>query len=305
MHIAHLDLNLLRVLHAIHAERSVTGAALVLHLSQPAVSHALRRLRSALGDPLFVRQGAALVPTPYTRGVIAPVQTALRSLESSLTRSAEFAEATAQRRFVLGIHDALEMYALPKVVAHVSRSAPGIALASLPINGQTLEADLATGVLDAVVDFVRPLSKDLRTCVIARDQLVVLCRRGHPMLKAGAMKLKHYLAAEHVVVCAQRESVTIEDAELARRSLSRTVRARTQRYVSAMEIVSRSDLLLTMPGSYARVINVRQHNALLELPFSVPELDHHLYWHRYAEDDPASQWLRNRISQAFESLEPL
>jgi len=299
MHFESLDLNLLRVLHAVYAERSVTAAAQILHLSQPAVSHALRRLREATGDPLFVRQGAQLVPTAYTRSVIAPTQAALRSLQRSLDRFAAFVEATVERRFVIGIHDALEMYAVPEVVVHVTRASPGIDVAAVPINPASLESDLAAGILDVAVDFVRPLSSDLRTRVIASDQLVVLCRKRHPAVKSGALTLKSYLSAEHVVVSAHRDGITIEDAELARRDLARKVRARTQRYISALDIVARGDLMLTMPRSYARVVNALAANMVLELPFSVPRLEHHLYWHRYAEDDPGNQWMRERITQIF------
>lgn len=301
MHIAHLDLNLLRVLQAVYLQRSVTAAAADLHLSQPAVSHALGRLRSTLDDPLFLRQGSALVPTPYTRGVIADVQAALRLLENTLGGSATFSEATSQRRFVIGVYDALEMYAVPKLVVGLMRSAPGIRVTSLPIDARTLDADLATGILDAAIDFVRPLSKDLRTCVIARDDLVVLCRKRHPIIRAGALALKQYLAAEHVVICPDRDGVTIEDSELARRGLSRTVRARTQRYVSAIEIVANTDLLLTMPRSYARVVNAVARNSVLNLPFTAPKLDYHMYWHRSVEADSGVRWLRDQITKAFES----
>lgn len=295
-----LDLNLLRVLHAVYAERSVTAAAFRLHLSQPAVSHALRRLRESLEDPLFVRQGSYLVPTAYTRSVIAPTQAALQALERSLDRSTEFDEKRVKRRFVIGIHDALEMYALPKVVAYLTANAPHIDVTSLSIDAASLESDLATGILDAAVDFAHPLSKDLRTRAIASDELAVLCHKGHPIAKSGVLKLKQYLAAEHVVVSAHRDGVTVEDAELARRGLSRIVRARTQRYVSAMEIVARSDLLLTMPRSYARVVNSVAQNAIFQLPFAAPKLAHHLYWHKLTEDDPSNLWIRSLIEKAFE-----
>src|ERR1043165_1289324 len=131
MQLSRIDLNLLVVLDAIYTEGGITRAADKLHLTQPAISHALGRLRRLLNNELFEREGRAMVPTPFTRNLIEPVRGALRSLEITLNEIETFDPASSQKRFALGVRDVLEATLLPPLMAHVNQDAPAVEIAAI------------------------------------------------------------------------------------------------------------------------------------------------------------------------------
>src|SRR4051812_8816197 len=115
MRLSEIDLNLLVVFEAIYREGNLTRAAKKLHLTQPALSHALSRLRKMFGDPLFARTGRAMVPTPFARNLVGPVREALSTLERGLFPNQAFAPETARRRFIVGMREVLEAFVLPEL----------------------------------------------------------------------------------------------------------------------------------------------------------------------------------------------
>ena len=266
VHIDKLDLNLLRTLQAIHAEGSVTRAAVRLHQTQSAISHALRRLRDVLGDPLFVRQGSALVATPFTRNVMGPLQASLRAMENALNAAARFDPSTALRRFVVGMDERLEVYALPAFVNKILNSGPGLEFSSIRLQQDSLEDSLASGRVDAAILAASFHNPDLRRSLMARDGLVVLARQDHPIVRGRSLTLNRYLASEHIAVIGDSTHPIEEDVALSRAGQARRVRIRTQRYVAAMAIVAESDLLVTMPRFYALVVNRYTRNRMVPFP---------------------------------------
>ncbi|MGZ3405206.1 MAG: LysR family transcriptional regulator, partial [Polyangia bacterium] len=134
-----VDLNLLVVLEAIYTEGGVTQAAKKLHLTQPAISHSLGRLRELFEDPLFVREGRRLVPTPLARNLIDPLRRSLRGLESTLNEVEHFDPSTTKRRFTLGLRDVLEAIVLPNLMEDVSRNAPHIDVGVVAVDRRNLE----------------------------------------------------------------------------------------------------------------------------------------------------------------------
>jgi DNA-binding transcriptional LysR family regulator len=297
VHLQRVDLNLYVVFDAIAAEGGITRAARRLNLSQPALSHALARLRALYGDPLFVRHGHAMSPTPLARRLAAPVRLALRELQATLG-AGEFDAAAATRRFTVGLRDVLEAAMLPALLRGVAAVAPRVDLSVVRAERRELERELAAGTLDAAIDVLLPLPDTVRRRHLGADALSVVLRRGHPLARAG-LDLKSYLRAEHVAVSSRRRGLTAEDFELGRRDLRRRVRLRCQHYFAACRVVSESDLVLTMPSRYARILNVPLKNRLLPFPLKVPALDTYLYWHANADADPANAWLRGQLARAF------
>lgn len=293
------DLNLLTVLLAVHAEGSVTRAAGRLALTQSAVSHALRRLRRLTGDPLFVRHGTGIVATPFTKNLIGPVQAALRGLEGALGAAGAFDPADSSRRFVVGMDERLEVHALPAFVERLLSEAPRIEFDSVRIDADAIAARLANGTLDAAVSAANVRRPGLQWARVARDELVVLARRGHPRLRGRTLRLEQYLEAEHVAVAPYPDAPTEEDLALGRAGHLRRIRVHTQRYVAAVAIVARSDLLLTMPRLYAEVVNAVAGNRVLRLPIRMPPLEYFLYWHATADADAGGRWLRDAIRRSF------
>lgn len=304
MHISRVDLNLFVVLDAIYTEGSLTRASKKLHLTQPALSHALGRLRDLLDDPVFVRQGSQMVPTPFTRNLIGSVRTALSTLEHGLNQGQAFNPAEAQRSFNLGLRDVFEAIVLPPLMTHLQQTAPQLEISSVRVERQDIESELAQGLLDLAMDIPRPVSADIRQTRLARDRLVVVARADHPAI-GDQINLDAYLRQQHILVSSRRKGPGLEDFELNRRGLNRQIGLRCQHYFAACRIVSQSNLLLTMPEQYARVANAHFWNRLHPFPLDVAPLDVHLYWHASADLDPANRWLREVIIGRFEEWQQI
>lgn len=301
MDIRKLDLNLLVVLEAIHAEGSLTRAAQRLHLSQPALSHALARLREALDDPLFLRQGNRMVPTPRTQRLMGPLHEALGLIGEAVQEGARFDPATSRQEFRLGLRDVFEATTLPALLGRIAHQAPGVRLASVRADRRELEADLGDGRLDVALDVLLPLAPDgdIRREPLSHDRLMVVARRGHPAVRDGRLTLDAYLAAGHLLVSSRRRGPGFEDQELARLGHERQVVLRCQHYFAACRVVESTDYLLTMPAQYAAVANAGLANVLLELPVRLAPMDVYLYWHESRDNDPANRWLRETLKGLF------
>jgi DNA-binding transcriptional LysR family regulator len=300
MHISRIDLNLLVVLDAIYTEGGITRAAEKLHLTQPAISHSLGRLRELFRDELFAREGRAMVPTPLARNLIEPVRRALRGLEVTLNELETFDPASTKKRFTVAVRDVFEATLLPPLLKQVQRLAPSVDVHAVQIERREVESELAAGTLDAALDVLLPLSDNVRRRRITVDRHVVVARKGHPAVRRG-LTLATYLKQHHVLVSSRRAGPGLEDVELSRDGLSRRIRLRCQHYFAACRVVSQTDLILTMPGNYARVANRQFGNQVLPLPFSMPPLDAYLYWHANVENEPANRWLRAALTQSIGS----
>ncbi|TXH06403.1 MAG: LysR family transcriptional regulator [Nevskiaceae bacterium] len=299
MHLNRIDLNLFVVLDAIYSEGGITPAAKKLHLTQPAISHALGRLREMFGDPLFEREGRTMVPTPLARRMIEPLRRTLRSLEITLNEVSQFDPATSDKRFTVAVRDVLESTLLPAFMQRVTQRAPKIEIAVVRANRRDLESELAMGTIDAAMDVPLPLSDQVHRQRVALDPLMVVARQSHPRVTRRKLSLVTYLQQDHILVSSRRSGPGLEDVELSRQGLQRRIRLRCQHYFSACRVVSQTDLILTMPGSYARVASRFFDNQVLPLPFPMPAMDAYLYWHANADTEPANRWLREQLMAAF------
>jgi DNA-binding transcriptional LysR family regulator len=298
MHISRVDLNLFIVFEAIYMEGSVTRASQKLNLTQPAISHALGRLRLLFGDPLFVRQGHAMVSTPLARSIIEPVRRSLRGFEVTLNGLDQFDPATTRKQFTLSLRDVLESTVLPPLIARICERAPLVDIAAIQAERRELESELAAGTLDLAIDVLLPLSSDILHSRIMVDKTVVVARKDHPRIQ-GELDLETYLQQDHILASSRRRGPGLEDFELSRLGLQRRIRLRCQHYFAACRVVSQSDLLLTMPERYAQVANRQFENQILPFPTELPPFDVYLYWHANVDGDPANRWLRDQVTQSF------
>ncbi|CAA0079405.1 PCP degradation transcriptional activation protein [Zhongshania aliphaticivorans] len=291
-----MDLNLFKVFDAVYRANSLTEAAKALHITQPAVSNALARLREHFDDPLFVRRGRSIAPTPLADSIAAEISNSLTTLQESLHRGQEFDPTTSKRRFVISMGDPMEFVALPSLLAQLQKSAPGIRLQSQRLVRDQLSRQLISGELSMAIDIPQAVDPSIEQQFLFRDDLWVMMRKNHPLAE-HSLSLKNYLNAHHVSVSGRSRGSVIEDAALNRKGLNRNITLRGQSYYSASHIVAESDLLLTLPRHLALRFQDFLPLHILPLPMKLPALEVQLYWHRSANNDTAHQWLRAQIHQ--------
>jgi DNA-binding transcriptional LysR family regulator len=300
MQLTLIDLNLFIVFDAIFTEGNLTRAGQKLNLSQPAISHALAKLREIMKDQLFTRQGMNMRPTPMTLSVIEQIQQALRSLEVSL-HHADFDPSRNVRHYHIGMRGLLESTILSRICQLLEQSAPNLSISSVRLDRKDIEADLESGMVDLVVDIPIAMGENIRQTELTAEALVVAARRDHPLI-ANKLDLETYLAQKHVLVSSRRRGLGLEDSELSRHGRRRSIRVRCQDYFAASEIVSQSNLLLTMPEHCARAMKTVFSNRLYPFPLKKARISFHLYWHITAENDASNAWLRKQIERIFQKL---
>jgi DNA-binding transcriptional LysR family regulator len=300
MHLSRIDLNLFTVFDAIYREGGITAASKRLHLSQPAVSHALGRLRELMNDPLFERHGNEMVPTPLARTLAVTIGSSLHSLEQMMHRAGRFDPSSSQRAFTIASRESQESAFLPTLLERIAQAAPNIDVATVRIERRDLEDDLQGGDIDFAIDVALPVSADVRREQVGASPLVVLARADHPVVK-GALDLETYLSQEHVLVTGRRRGRGYEDVALAKLGLTRRIRVRCQQHAAACEIVGRSDLLATISRKNAELVNRDGNFQTLAFPVEIAPLDSYLYWHARSEDDPACRWMKELLLKVLGS----
>ena len=299
--LAAIDLNLLVALDALLRERSVTRAARQVGLSQPAMSRALGRLRDLLDDPILVRAGHAMVPTPRALAAMAPLGASLEAIRRTLEPPESFDPRTSRRSFELGAIDTTQVAVLPRLLDAVSREAPGVEVASRPLASaaETFQ-QLSAGTRDLAIGRYEAVPGGIRREVLYQDRAVCVVRRGHPRIR-GRLTLRRYLAEAHlasVAVATAEQPFTIEGL-LAERGLERRIACTVENLAVAPLVVSRTDLICTAMretvAPFAQKLGVR----LLEPPLPFPELNLHLVWHERNDRDNGHAWLRETLLGLF------
>lgn len=294
MQLSRIDLNLFTVFDAIYTRGSITAAARHLHLSQPAVSHALARLRELLDDPLFERRGNEMVPTPMARSLATTVSGSLGTLEAVLQRAGQFEPASTERTFTIAMRDSHEAAVVPALAAALACEAPNASLAVVRIERSGLHDDLLSGQIDVAIDVALPLPADVRRERISESSMMVLARSGHSSVQ-GSLDLDTYLAADHVLVTGRRRGAGHEDMALGQLGVARRIRVRCQHHTAAAEVVARTDLLLTLPRTQAERVGETGKHQVLPFPVQIPPMELFVYWHAGVDHDPASRWLRETL----------
>ena len=299
MELARLDLNLLLVFHHLLREKRVSAVAQVLGMSQPAVSSALGRLRTGLGDELFLRTQAGMAPTPYALQLAEPVAAALDGLQQALNVRASFDPATSQRRFTLAMTDVGEMYFLPVLMDALARSAPGVTLHVVAVTSDSLKDDMTSGRTDLALGLLPQLQAGFFQQALFHQPYVCLMRQGHPLSQPRAMTLANFAAASHVRVIAAGTGHGRVDEALERQGLQRHIRLTVPHYVALGDVLGHSDLIATVPARFAKRVIKPSALTKRSLPLQVQDSAIHQFWHARLHKDPGHQWLRTRMAQLF------
>jgi len=290
--LAALDLNLLVALDALLGEAHVGRAALRVGLSQPAMSHALARLREVLGDPLLVRVGVRMEPTPRAQALRAPLAAALDQVRGLFTTEA-FDPATTARRFQMMMPDLLVDLILAPLAARVGVEAPGVRIDVAPWRGpDVMTPEFARGI-DVVVACLPDAFAGFHRQLLYTDSDALAVRRGHP---AGAKlkRLSTFLAARHIAVVPRGSREDMIDTWLRGEGIERRIAVATPTYIEALHVAARTDLVAFAPR---RLIAA---NAGLKLETIAPPRDpgvdeQYLFYPTRAQVDPGSIWLRRII----------
>ncbi|MEC4575132.1 LysR family transcriptional regulator [Streptomyces virginiae] len=293
-----LDLNLLTALDALLEEGSVAGAAARLHVTAPAMSRSLGRIRHTTGDQILVRTGRTMTPTPYAIAVRAQVHELLHQVQGVLAPSRELDLATLERTFTLRWHDSLVALSGPALLASVRRQAPGVRLRFVA-ESSVDTPELRRGEVDLEANANRPAAPDVRAENVGETRLVIVVRREHPLTLDGALTAQRYAAAEHLTVSRRGNLANALDDALARVGLSRRVVATAPTEAAAFAFARDCDLVISVPEATTRSLAAGLGLVVLPLPLELPSAPVYLSWHQRYDTDTAHAWLRGLARDAL------
>lgn len=294
MNIYNFDLNLLRVLDVLLRERNVSRAAERLSLSQPAVSNALNRLRELLDDPLLVRVGRGMQPTPRALSLEAPIRDALQQIEHTLNAGDFFDPATSRQRFVIAVTDYVELLCMPKLMARLAQVAPGVQLAIEHLTPSLPTEALDRGELDLVLGRFVEVPTRFHACHWASETLQVAVRKGHPQV-GETLDLDDFLRLRHLWVHGGQTRGMV-DQWLEEQDLRRDVVYTTPNYLKAAHIIASSDLAAVLPTQLARYFAQLLPLQLFDLPFELNGFQLDIVSLAQRQNDNALRWLIEQIS---------
>ncbi len=289
----YIDLNLIEALDALLAENSVTKAAARLHTSAPAMSRALARLRRAFDDPLLVRAGRDLVPTPRAlelRGEVHAVAARARALFAPST-SAD--PRTAVRMFDLQVTDMLSTTFIPSLIDDLRVQAPGISLRLRPENLEDTPA-LREGLLDLEIGSIRPVDPEIHSETLVTETLIGVVRPDHPLAKARTVTPQRFAEADHIVVSRRGRAHGPIDDRLADLGLRRRVAAVVPTFASALFLVRETDVVCVAPAGLGRPMLDTLGLRTFTIPVELPSVTISMAWHPRNHHDRIHQLLRER-----------
>jgi DNA-binding transcriptional LysR family regulator len=294
------DLNLLPIAFALYDELSVSRAAQVLGMSQPAVSMALRRMRAIFNDPLFIRASGGVTPTPRAHALVQATRPLVERLQEDLLTEEPFDPALSTRTIAIALSDVGEMVFLPKLLERFRERAPRCAIRSVSMPPAQLVHGFEKGDIDLAVGYFPDLKQhNFLEQRLFTHHFACLMRAGHPR-RAKRLSLEDFLAMEHAVVHAEGRSQEIFERFLERKRIRRKVVLHTPHFLSIPIIIARSDLVATVPHALAIYFTRMSRDLALAMPpFDIAGFDVKQHWHRRFHNDPRNRWLRQQVAQLF------
>jgi DNA-binding transcriptional LysR family regulator len=298
-----VDLHLLRCCEALLGERNVSRAARKLGMSQPAMSHALARLRRVFDDPLLIKGNGAMTPTVRAVSLDAQVREVLAAADRLLHPPVAFAPATACLTFTVMAAEYVEYLLMPMLISRLQREAPGVVVLFRSAERDRALGWLERGELDFRFGWWPESAQTLRAKKLFRDPLVCIARKGHPEIR-GAISEELYLATPHVCVQPERMGVAVRAVQRAAAAKHRElhVRFQVQNALALCNAVASSDLVGTLPERLARALALKFPLQVLPIPLNVPDVRQAMYWHERTHKQPGHQWFRQLIADIVKTL---
>lgn len=297
MDLTRLDLNLFVAFEAIYTERSITRAAAKLAITQPAASNALARLRSALGDPLFVKTSAGMLPTAVAESIAPQVSEALYLLSMAAKQTSAFDPQHSTRVFRVSLLDPYDSLVLPALIREVRAQAPMVELQITRVARSQLLGQLENGTIEIAAEAPLKDATDLIYQPLQTDHWVCALRPDHPMV-GRELDLDSYLSLSHLHVSNRPSEDAPVDLALRRMGRRRAINLRMRQYNLVNDAVRSTDLAVTLTEGLARDLGL----AVLPLPVKLPPLELRLYRHRRSDADAATKWMYDLTMSLFRSL---
>jgi DNA-binding transcriptional LysR family regulator len=304
-----VDLNLLTALDVLLAEGSVTGAARQLGLSTSAMSRTLTRLRTSTGDPLLVRAGRRLVPTPHAAALRDRVHSVANEARTVLRpATTKLDVASLDSTFTIRASESFMEMLSSAVVAAITKAAPHVRLRFVPKHDRDPQV-LREGLIDLEIGRRGTSGPEMRTQSLLRDKYVGIARIGHPLLSGGPMTAKRFATCSHVVASQVGEFGGLLDPALGELELRRAVRVVVPGFPDAMRVAANSDLVALVPRSSLGNALVKGQAAVLgvrsfDLPVRIPDFLISATWHPRVDADPAQRWFRQQVIAVCRSAYP-
>ncbi|MFI9275608.1 LysR family transcriptional regulator [Kitasatospora sp. NPDC052896] len=289
-----MDWNLLAALDVLLAEGSVTGAAERLHLSVPATSRTLGRIRKTFGDPILVRAGRGLVPTPRALAIQQRLHRLIEEAHALVEIGRDVDLVSLERTFTIRANDALVGRLAARLVTRVRADAPGVTLRFAPEGDEDL-APLRDGLVDLDLGVIEDLGPEVLVQPVGRERLVGMTAAGHS-LATGPVTLERIAAAEHIAVSRRGRTHGALDDILGRNGLARRIVAVVPTFTAAAHIIAGSDMTGLITAGYAAQAAALTGAHVYEIPVDLPSLPVSQAWHVRHDLDPAHQWLRDQVA---------
>ena len=300
MNIRTKDLNLLSIFAVIAEELNLTRASERLGLSQPALSHAVGRLREQFGDPLFVRGQRGLIPTPKVAALLPRVRAVLDSAGALYGADGALDLAALNRKVVIASTAYFEARAIASFIKHAQGAAPGLRIETKSLAGGFPKAELESGDIDlAIAAYFDDLPNGYRLRAIFNDRFVCVCEKSNPYLRT-ARQLSDYLKRRHLQIEVPPGVFAPADRYLQSRKKVRDIALRVGNFLTPAQILSETDYLLTCPFSLAIRYCEAYPLVITDLPFKLPALDTKMVWHERNQNDAFHTWLRSSIANIGE-----
>jgi len=285
-------------MNSIYTEGSLTKAAEVVGITQPAVSNALSRLREKFDDELFVRTGSGMVPTQKTENIIKDVQNALQLMQKSVNEPDEFKPESSQRTFRISLGDINEGRILAILMGKIEKEAPNVSVESYYSARDQVPHALATNELSFAVDPFIPNSKDTNSMKVFSDKFVIAHRANHPVTKVSNLDLDEMLKLKYINISNRKRGASVVEMEMQKMQLQPEMALRGQHYLVTPEIVRSTDLCLLCAETFAK----KHGLSYVEIPLKVPPLEQYLIWHNSDDNDGSHIWMRNLIAESFKEV---
>ena len=294
-----VDLNLLRVLLAIDDTGNVSTAAERLGVSQPAASAALGRLRKAFGDPLFIRHGLRMRPTPLAQSLVAKSREVIDVIDREILVLPVFDAATHSGEITLCLSGIGEVVLLPALYHHLRQAAPGVRLNSISLPPGQLEAAMHDGSVHLAIGYFPDLAgNDMFQQRLFSHELACLIGKRHSF-KGKRLTLEQFSQMEHLLVRDGSRTLEMYEQYVLDHRIARRISLRMSHHMSVPGLVESSELMVVLPRTLAERFTRHWDVRVIAPPREIPGYDLKQYWHRRYANDPANQWLRQAVAQLF------